>query len=257
MSLQNKTAVITGATSGVGAAIAAELLRNGAQPVNISRRTAPDCVNFSCDISNISQLQHAVCGVAEKFGKIDFLFCNAGFGLGGGVESADVADVERLFAVNVVAHIQAVKMFLPYINDGGKIFFTGSLASVIPLPYQACYSASKAALENFSRALNTELLPHKISACVVLLGDVRTGFTDSRIKATDGSRAQTRGIEKMERSERRGKNPETVAKAVVKLARKKRVPHRVAIGFGNKILCFLVRILPVRFVDFLVRKIYI
>lgn len=258
-SLQNKVAVVSGASSGIGLAIAEMLTARGAKVVNVSDRPAETQFDaaYICDISDDTALQSTIQAIAECYGKVDFLFCNAGFGIGGGVESAEIGAIDKLFNVNLIAHVKAVHMFLPHMQNGGKIFFTGSLASVIPLPYQACYSASKAAIENFSRALNTELLSRKICVCTIMPGDTKTGFTDARVKFTDGSSAQSRSIKKMEHAERHGKGPETVAKTVSKLVDKKCLPLRVAVGFGNKALCFLVKILPARWVNFLVRKIYI
>lgn len=257
--LQNKIAVVSGASSGIGEAIACELQRLGAKVVNISNKPATQNfdASFVCDISDNAQLQSVAEQIEQRYRKVDFLFCNAGFGIGGGVENVQIDAVDKLFGVNLTAHVKAVRLFLPFVNDGGKIFFTGSLASLIPLPYQACYSASKAAIENFSRALATELRPRRIGVCTIMPGDTKTAFTDARVKCTCGSAAENRSIVKMERSERNGKSPQSVAKAVKKLVFRKRLPLRVAVGFGNKALCFLVKVLPARLVNFLVRKIYI
>lgn len=248
------TALITGASSGIGKAIALSLQKEGVKIVDVSLHTEQlgyfrsVCADITEDI--------AVQKIADGIEKLDYLFCNAGIGVGGSVEHCSPADVERLFAVNLVAQIKLTIALLPKIKDGGKIFFTGSLASVIPLPYQACYSASKAAIENFARALRTELKYRKIAVCTVMPGDVSTGFTDARMKNANVSEAEKHGIEKMERAERHGKSPESIAKVFVRLAKKKNPPLRASVGEG-KLISFLVRILPLRLLNYLVEKLYV
>lgn len=257
--LQGKIAIVSGATSGIGRAIAEKLQENGVKIINVSKdETQLEYFkNYVCNIADDKQLVSVAEDIARSFGKIDFLFCNAGFGIGGSVASADLNAIDSLFSVNIIAHVKMTKLLIPHINRGGKIIFTGSLASVIPLPYQACYSASKAAVENFSRALNTELKPLGIQVCTIMPGDIATGFTDARIKPESRTKQEEHSINKMEKAEKEGKNPTTVGKLALKLVKKKKLPLHVTVGFGNKILVLLVKLLPLRLVNFLVEKIYI
>ena len=170
--LDGKIAVISGASSGIGKAIATALQKEGAKIVDISLKTDGSYFkNYAADITDNNAVAKIVTELQRDCGKIDFLFCNAGFGIGGSMENTRLGDIEKLFAVNLVSHVKMTVQMLPLINNGGKIFFTGSLASIIPLPYQACYSASKAAIENFARALRTELKPRKIAVCTIMPGD--------------------------------------------------------------------------------------
>ncbi len=257
--LEGKIAVVSGATSGIGRAIAEKLQENGVKIVNVSKDETELAYfkNYVCNIADDAQLVAVTDDIAKTCGKIDFLFCNAGFGIGGSVASADLDAIDSLFNVNVIAHVKMTKLLVPNINRNGKIFYTGSLASVIPLPYQACYSASKAAIENFSRALNTELKPKGIRVCTIMPGDIATGFTDARIKPQNRTKLEEHSINKMEKAEKEGKNPTTVGKLALKLVKKKNIPLHVAVGCGNKILVVLVKMLPLRLVNYLVEKIYI
>lgn len=256
--LKDKIAVISGATSGIGKAVAATLQAQGVKIINISKDTEQNDYykNYQCDISEDAQLITVTEDIAQN-NEIDFLFCNAGFGIGGSVENAEIVDIDKLFNVNLIAHVKMTKLLIPAIKRGGKIFYTGSLASVIPLPFQACYSASKAALENFSRALATELKPRGIKVCTLLPGDIATRFTDARIKPAQCNEREKHSIAKMEKSERTGKSPDTVGKLALKLVKRKNLPLHVTVGLGNKTLAVLVKFLPMRLVNYLVEKIYI
>ncbi len=259
--LTGKVAVVSGANSGIGLAVAKKLCEEGVKVYDISRTYKP-CELFAesivCDISKDEDLIKAFNQISAKEGKIDMLFCNAGIGIAGFVENATVESIDKIMNVNLVSHIKMTKLFLPLIKNGGKIVFTGSLASVIPLPYQACYSASKAGIESFSRALATEVRDRKIKVITIMPGDISTNFTDSRVKETnDKNDKEQHSIKKMEHAEKNGKNPEYVAKRVLKVVKKKNPPLRVSVGGTSKLISFLVRIVPTKLLNFLVRKIYI
>jgi len=258
--LNGKIAVISGASSGIGLAIAKRVVKNGGKVINISKNQCNDPMflkSFACDISDDMELKKAVAEIEALGTKIDFLFCNAGFGIGGAVANAKIEAIDNLLNVNLIAHIKMTNLVLPLMQDGGKIVFTGSLASLIPLPYQACYSASKAGIENFARALRTELKSRRIAVTTILPGDINTNFTDSRIKMTSGDKAEANGIKKMENFERKGSSPDTVAKVAIKVLKRKNPPLRVSVSFGSKCLAHLAKILPIRLLNYLVEKIYI
>ncbi len=261
---EGKVAVISGADSGIGLAIAKRLVKQNVVIYDISKNTHHQDIfaeSFECDISDNAKVKAIVEEIVKREGKIDFLFCNAGFGIGGKVENSDIEMIDKILNVNLIAHIKMTQMFIPFINAGGRIVFTGSLASIIPLPYQACYSASKAGLESFSRALATELLPRKIAVTTVMPCDVNTNFTAARIKKTGDDKLEARGIRKMEEAERKGATPDYVAKMTLRAVLKKKPPLRCFIGYvfplvSGGFISFLVRILPARFVNFLVRHLY-
>lgn len=260
MKIANKVAVISGGDSGIGLAISQRLKMENVKIYDISKVITNNPIfekSFECDISDDEKVRAIVDEILSIEGEIDFLFCNAGFGVGGLFENASIENIDNIMNVNLIAHMKMTNLFAKHIRQGGKIIFTGSLASIIPLPYQACYSASKAGIENFSRAMATELKPRKIGVCTIMPGDIKTNFTANRVKETGANDAEKHGIEKMEKSERNGKSPDFVAKRVLKIVKKKRTPLRVSIGGTSKFIAFLVKILPVRLVNFLVEKIYI
>ena len=260
-----KVAVISGGDSGIGFAISSQLVKLGVRVYDVSLKTHHNSIfqqSFDCDISDDVAVKEVVNQIVAKEGKIDFLFCNAGFGIGGKVENADIELIDKILNVNLIAHIKMTKLFIPFINEGGKIIYTGSLASIVPLPYQACYSASKAGIEIFARALATELRSEKISVTTVMPCDVNTNFTAARIKSTSEDKFEKRGIQKMEESERKGATADYVAKRVVGVVKKKRPPLRVSIGYvfplvSGGFISFLIRIFPTKVVNFLVRILYV
>ena len=257
---EGKVAVVSGASSGIGLAIAKRLKEEGARIYDISKTLAYGELfekQFECDISNDTLVKSIVDQILSKEKNIDLLFCNAGFGIGGLLENASVETIDSIMNVNLLAHMKMTNLFLKNINEGGRIVYTGSLASIIPLPYQACYSASKAGIESFSRAIATEVKSKKIKVVTFMPGDINTGFTAARIKQTGDNEKEKHGIVKMEKAERTGKTPDFVAKRVVKVIKKKNPPLRVSIVATSKLIAGLVKIIPTKMLKFLVEKIYI
>lgn len=260
LKLSGKVAVISGGDSGIGLAISQRLKKENVKVYDICKAITNNPIfekSYQCDISDDKRLKEVVEEILALEGKIDLLFCNAGIGIGGKFENASLETIDKVLNVNLIAQIKMTNLFVKNIREGGRIIFTGSMASIIPLPYQACYSVSKAGIENFSRALATELRPQKIKVITVMLGDVNTNFTNSRIKHTGEDKKEARGISKMEKAERKGTTADFVAARILKIVKKKNPPLRVSIGFIWKFVSFLVKIFPIKFVNFLVRIIYV
>ena len=109
-------------------------------------------------------------------------------------------------------------------------------------------------------ALSNELRSQKIKVCCVRPGDTKTGFTQNRLKTDVENEIYgdkiTKSVKKMEKDEQNGKSPITVAKVVYKVLKRKNPPPNVTVGFGYKFLCLLAKLLPTRFVNFIVGKLY-
>ena len=259
-----KIAVITGATSGIGLACAKLLISKGYKVYGIARRqySGTDFMCFSADVCDFAAIDGILKEIHTREGKIDVLVNNAGIGIAGAIEDASPEGIERIVGVNLTALCVLCSKTVPYMRGnaqngacGAKIINISSVGGIMPLPYQAMYSATKAGVEVFSRALANELKPYNIKVCAVLAGDTKTGFTEARLCEGTNSRA-IKSVEKMARDERRGKSPQLVARGVYKGARRKNPPLRASVGLVSKLEVFLSRLLPIRLINYIIYKIY-
>lgn len=258
MKISGKVVIITGATSGIGLAAAKSFLKKGCKVYGIARR--PYAGNgfacFQADVCDSEEIKKIFAEVHGREGRIDILVNNAGFGIAGAMEEASAASCQAIVNVNLTATCVLSGLAVPYLKETkGKIINISSVGGIMPLPYQAMYSATKAGVEVFSRALANEVKSYKIKVCAVLPGDTKTGFTAARVLEGENERAK-RSVAKMARDEQRGKSPESVAKVILRVAEKKNPPLRITVGAGYKLLVFLQRILPVGLVNFVIRKLY-
>lgn len=260
-----KVVVITGASSGIGLATAKHFRDNGFVVYNLSRRKVDEkgILSISCDVTSVEQVRDAVKQIVEEQNRIDVLINNAGFGISGSSENQKIEDVEKLFKVNFTGAVNVTQQILPIMRKqkSGKIINTGSVAGVFPIPFQSFYSATKSAIDMWSKALRLEVKPFGVQVSTVLVGDTKTNFTDKREKSTldDGTVYQEvvkKSIAKMERDEQKGKDPLTVASVMLKLANKRKIPATKVVGGSYKLLVFLNKILPQRFMLWVVGKMY-
>lgn len=262
--MSRKTAVITGASRGIGLAAAKRLIDAGWQVYGLSRTEGPDerVQWIPCDVSNPESVNEALDSACMQAGRLDLLVCNAGMGISGAVEFISEEDAARQIEVNLLGAVRCAGRAAGALRKQGfgKIIFVSSLAAVFPLPFQSLYSASKAGLNVFSDALGIELEPFGVQTCTVMLNDVRTDFTDSRKKSVRGDDIYggriRASVEKMERSEREGMAPERVAEEIFRLAEKKKLPAHRIVGVSSKLLGFLGRILPTDLTLRIIREIY-
>lgn len=187
-------AIVTGASSGIGYEVSAQLRDAGYTVYGISRReVAPEGVTaLSADVSDEAALRTAVDEVARREGRIDLLCANAGMGISGPVEFASPDATRKIMNVNFFGQVYAAQAVLPYMRaqKSGTIVFTSSVAAPIAIPYQSFYSASKSAINSVALALRNEVREYNIRVSVVMPGDSSTGFTDAREKL-HGSDAKT------------------------------------------------------------------
>lgn len=259
--MEKKVAIITGATSGIGKATLNFLKGKGYTVYNISRRADDDEYSYSADVNDYKRIGEVFEDIYKKEGQIDALINNAGFGIAGAVENANLDNINKLFATNLSSLVALSSMAIPYLKKTkGRIINISSVAGVIPLPFQACYSAAKAGVINFSKSLNMEVKPFGVRVTTVLPGDTKTNFTSARVidKSDDGSYSSRdlKSIEKMAKDEQKGKDPITVAKVIYKVLKKKHPPTQKTVGFGYKTIVFLAKHLPEGLVNWIVKIIY-
>lgn len=248
----NKTAIITGAGSGIGLATAHMLREKGYTVYNLSRHPAENEKNnfIFANVSDSATVKAAVEQVISASGRIDLLVTSAGMGVSGAVEFIDEEEMKRQFEVNLFGTINTVKAVLPQMRKQkeGKIICISSVAAVYSIPFQAYYSASKAAVNSFVDALTNEVKSFGIEVASVMPGDISTGFTAARSKTNAGDDVYSgvigSAVSAMEKDEKNGMTPDSVAKLVVKLAEKKHVSPLYTAGLQYKTLVFLSRFFP-------------
>lgn len=262
----NKIAVISGASSGIGFAIASLLNSNGYTVIGVSRNIPKLPYSFQYLLADITK-EEEVLSLSEKVRKeynhIDLLVNCAGMGVSGAVEYSSLSEVKRIFDVNVFGMFLLSKAFIPLLRGSkhAKIINISSVAGVLSIPFQSFYSMTKASVNAFSSALALELKPFDISVCSVLPGDTQTNFTVNREKPLIlkdeiyHNRIQD-SLLRMENDEQNGKSPNNVAKVILKLSKKKYLPHQVTVGFQYKLFVFLNNILPKRFIQWILFQMY-
>ncbi len=259
-----KIAAVTGGSSGIGLACVKLLAQNGFKVYCLSRRAPADAdiTHIATDVTDEASVAAAFERIGREAGRLDVLVSNAGMGVSGPIETTSMEDAKREFDVNVFGFHACVRHAAPLMrkSGGGAIIATSSVAAVFAIPFQGFYSASKYAINALVLALRNELAPFGIRVAAVMPGDVKTGFTDARVKDHGGDiygGCVDASVAVMEHDERSGMQPERIAKKIVKLALMRNPKPLSTVGFQYKLFCFLGKALPMRFQNWLVGKMYI
>ena len=184
MRLANKTALITGGNSGIGLATAKLFVAEGAK-VTITGRNretlaaaakelGPNALAVAANANDIAATEAAVKQAAEKFGKLDILFANAGIPGNTPVGKTTLEAFEQVIRTNLTSVFFTVQSALPYLNDNASIILNGSVISVLGNPGYSAYAATKAGVTAMARVMVSELSPRGIRINVVAPGAART-----------------------------------------------------------------------------------
>ncbi len=262
--MENKIAIVTGASSGIGFACAEKLSQDGYKVYSFSRsgKSENAVKGISCDVTDEKQVEEAFKTVFENEGRIDLLVNNAGFGISGAVEFTELSQAKKQFDVNFFGCFVCCKAVCKYMrkNGGGRIVNISSMAAPLSIPFQAFYSASKSAVNSLTLALANELHQFNISVCAFMPGDVKTAFTAQREKQEGGKEIYgeiiQKSIERMEKDEQNGMSPEKIADAVCALAKRKHPKPLSTTGVSYKCFAVLAKILPMSAVNRIVGLLY-
>lgn len=257
-------ALVVGASSGIGLEVAAKLASAGYKTVNISRSVCPSerIRSISADISQGSELEEAVKSVGEDYGRIDVLVYSAGFSMAAPVEYVKERDYRYLFEVNYFGALRCAQAAIPFMKEGGgKILFVGSLAGVLPVPFDGFYSSSKAALDLLAKELRLELKPYKIYVTSVQPGGTATGFTFKRKVYSDEENGGyykdvNKAVAALGNMEQGGMSAVAVADCIVNAIKSDNPPITLACGGKTKGYRLMDKWLPERFVSMLNAKSY-
>lgn len=262
--MSQKVAIVTGGSSGIGKAVAMHLAGAGCRVYEFSRRESSEsfCIHVSADVSDENSVGDAVRYVYDTEGTIDILVNCAGFGISGAVEFTDTADAIKQLDVNFYGTVRVCRAVLPLMREQGfgRIVNISSVAGPIPIPFQAFYSASKAAINDYTMALANEVRPFGISVCAVQPGDIASGFTAAREKTVLGDDVYdgriSRSVKVMEHDEQNGMSPDKAGAYIARVALKKRVKPLYAIGFQYKLFTVIMKLLPCRLSNWILGLIY-
>ena len=249
-----RAVLITGATSGIGEASAALLAREGWTVFGTSRRrpeSTPQGVTWlQMDVRDEAAVKRAVDEAIMRAGRLDALVCNAGFGIFGSIEETPLDSARAQFETNVFGLLACLRATLPHLraSGGGRVALVGSLSGRAPIPFQAHYSASKAAVDSLAQALRMEVAPFGVSVSLVEPGDIKTAFNEAT--EFDGARGSVYGerIARCEAVIRRSliaaPGPEIVARAVLRALTDARPRVRYPVGPDSRAVPFARRVLP-------------
>ena len=170
----NRVALVTGASSGIGRATAEALRDAGYRVIGTSRKAVPGEVRDSirmiaCDVTDDASVAEAVALVHAELGHIDLLVNNAGYALSGAAEESSVDQVRSLFNTNFLGVVRVTNAVLPFMRarGHGRILNIGSVMGLIPGPFGAYYAASKHAIEGYSESLDHEVRMFGIRVAVI------------------------------------------------------------------------------------------
>ncbi|MCK0505842.1 SDR family NAD(P)-dependent oxidoreductase [Aromatoleum anaerobium] len=182
--LEDKVAVVTGASSGIGRAIVERYVAEGAKVAAFGRNTealdalktahAGKVVTVNGDATCAEDLQRLVAETLKAFGGVDIVVPNAGIARVVSFEDSTREAFETQFSVNLFAAAETVRLFLPHIRRGGSVQFITTFLTQVGFPGLAIYSASKAALKSFAQTLAAELAPKGIRVNSIAPGPIAT-----------------------------------------------------------------------------------
>jgi short-subunit dehydrogenase len=190
MQLDNKTALVTGASSGIGQATAERLAKAGFKVYGTSRRGArADKRPFnmlSLDVTSEESVSAAVAELLRREGRIDVLVNNAGFSTApAGAEESSMEQARSIFDTNFFGIVRMTRAVVPHMRQQGcgRIINIGSIFGFLPMPYMALYAATKHAVEGYSESLDHELRTMGIRVSVVQPANTRTQFDANLLQA--------------------------------------------------------------------------
>jgi len=173
--------IVTGATRGLGRALAEELASRGHRVYGTGRSWPEDQEGLpfralTMDVHDDASVSRATAQVLEEEGRIDVLVNNAGISLSGPVEETPMDQARKVFETNYFGAVRMIRAVLPAMRSRGEgtIVNVGSAAGKIGIPFQSHYAASKFAMEGLTEALRHELIPQGIRVLLIEPGDVRT-----------------------------------------------------------------------------------
>ena len=266
-----KVALVTGASSGIGAATALKLKALGytvyaaARRLDRMRPLANAGIHvMAMDMTDDSSMQAGIQKIVAKSGRIDVLVNNAGYGSYGAVEDVPLSEARAQFEVNVFGAVRLTQLALPHMRSqrSGTIVNITSMGGKIYTPLGAWYHGTKFALEAISDCLRMEVRPFGIDVVVIEPGGIKTewaGIAADKLRDVSGKGPYASQAQSMAESmvgavsRKRQSPPELIADTVAEAVSVSRPKTRYAVGFGAKPMIIMRRLLSDRAFDGLMR----
>ncbi|WP_169581920.1 MULTISPECIES: oxidoreductase [Microbacterium] len=267
-----KTALITGASSGIGEATARRLRSLGYVVYGAARRVdrmsqleAEGIRTVAMDVTDDESMRAAVDRILDETGRIDVLVNNAGYGSYGALEDIAIEEGRRQFDVNVFGAVRLAQLVLPHMRQrrSGTIVNISSMGGRIYTPLGGWYHGTKFALEALSDCLRMEVKPFGIDVVIVEPGSIATewgSIAADNVLATSGSgpyapqAAAVSNLLRAESGSSRTSPPSVVADAIAKAVSARRPKTRYVVGFAARPLITLRALLPDRAFDGLIAR---
>ena len=257
--------LVTGASSGIGQAVASAFAAKDFEVFGTSRnpqrtQPIPGVELVQLDVTDAASVTAAVNTVVQRAGRIDILVNNAGFGVLGAAEESSINQAQQLFDTNFFGLERLTNEVLPHLRaqESGRIVNIGSVLGFLPAPYGALYSASKHAVEGYSESLDHETREFGVRVSVVEPGYTNTSFesnatdADSPIDSYAPIRNHVKRV--LAKSVQAGDNPAVVAAAVLKAATSRTPKVRYPAGPLARRLSLLKKLAPAALLDNGIRK---
>jgi NAD(P)-dependent dehydrogenase (short-subunit alcohol dehydrogenase family) len=250
---------VTGVSSGIGRATAAELAQRGFRvfgTVRAASGAAPEGVELvTLDVRDDSSIARGVAEVLSRAGRIDALVNNAGISIVGAVEETETGQAQALFDVNFFGAVRVTRAVLPTMRAQrrGRVVFVGSVAGFLPAPFMGFYAASKHALEGYSETLDHEVRTLGIRSLLVEPGFMKTRIGDNSTRAAsqiaDYAKARARAEANLATAVEVGGDPALVAKVIHEAITSARPRLRYPVGKGSRTLARLRSLMPATLFD--------
>lgn len=266
--------LVTGASSGIGKAVAGHLVQKGYRVYGTSRGVTPgtapenpgEPVMLQMDVTVDHSVQAGIEQIVQREGRLDIVINNAGFGLAGAVEETSIEEAKAQFETVLFGTLRVCRAALPLMRQGGGgyIINISSLAGLIAIPYQGFYSAAKYALEGMTESMRMEVGAFGIRVVLIEPGDLKTGFTANRLLAEKAAQEDspyrdkfTRSLGVMQKDEQNGPLPDHLARLVEKIIHTEQPRLRYTFApFTQKSALLLKKVLPQKMFEASLMKYY-
>ncbi|MEO1290123.1 MAG: SDR family NAD(P)-dependent oxidoreductase [Chloroflexota bacterium] len=255
--MSNKQVIlVTGASSGIGLAIARQLASDGHQVFGTSRspkQNHSEPFTFvQLDVTDVESVQSSIQSVIDRANHIDVLVNNAGYDLYGEAESTTFDEMFKQVDTNFFGGVRMMQAIMPIMREQkhGKIINISSIGEHIALPFNSAYSASKFALEGYTESMRYELLQYNIYTSLVIASGVRTDTLDHSIQniadtaSPYATQRQAMIAQMRELSSTSALLPQDIAKTISKIVRTKSPRLRYTVGQQATMLKSLKSLLP-------------